>query len=524
MNVNPFVGDSGTGGVTGLVPAPPPGSAAANKFLMASGSFSALAAGMTGFTQAGAGAVARTVDAKLKDTYLSIADFGGAGDNATDNTAPLNRALAALTGTGGAIFFPPGKYRFNTAVSFNLPAGVFSVALIGVGQDATVLTWPNAAGGMTFNYAGTGSSVHLRDLTITTGVANGGSALTLNCTISITNPANTAVSDVYRVTIRGDDGYGATDYWTTGLAVANVSNVSCDSLTVSGSSAQQGTGVNLTGSPGNSTYGVQYNLAKSTLQNLATGILYGSYVQGLSVDQTNFTFAANGIADAGLETGALVQLSVTNSQFNPGPATNGNGIVTATAIGSVEIANSMFVIGGPSQSAITLSQAKHFAITNNEIQGIGSTSSNGIVIGTTVSSSPGIIAGNDIFGFTGAAAGLWLQSTSSLVNIYGNVFAVNTTNIVNAGTNNVIVNNIGYNPIGPASITVGASPFTYTAGSSPETIYIWGGTVSQINVDKNGGSLTTIAAAQSNGSFDLGPFEQIKVTYSAAPNMNKMVH
>jgi hypothetical protein len=524
VNISPFAGDSGAGGQPGLVPAPPAGAAAANRFLMASGSFLSLAAGMMGFTQAGTGAVARTVDAKLKDAYLSITDFGGAGDNATDNTVPLNRALAALTGTGGCIFFPPGKYRFNAAVSFTLPAGVFSVALIGAGQDATALTWPNAAGGMTFNYAGISSSVHLRDLSLTTGIASGGTALTLNCAASITNPANTAVSDLYRVTIRGDDGYGATDYWSTGLAVANVSNVQCDNLSVCGSSSQQGTGVNLTGLPSSSTYGVQYNMAKSTLQNIATGILYGSYVQGLTVDQTNFTFATNGIADAGSETGALVQLSVTNSQFNPGAVSNGNGIVTATAIGSVQIANSMFVIGGPSQSAITLSQAKHFAIANNEIQGIGSTASNGIVIGTTMSNSPGIIAGNDIFGFTGAASGIWLQAASALVNVYGNVFAANTTNITSAGTNNVIVNNLGYNPVGPASITVGASPFTYTAGPSPETIYVWGGTVSQINVDKNGGSLTTIAASQSNCSFDLGPFEQIKVTYSATPSMNKMVH
>jgi hypothetical protein len=361
-------------------------------------------------------------------------------------------------------------------------------------------------------------------MSITTGVGNGGTALLLNCPTSIANPANTAVSDLYRLTIRGDDGYGAADYWTTGVAVTNASNVECDGLAISGSSSQLGVGVNLVGLPGAATYGVQYNIAKSNLQYLATGVLYGSYVQGLTVDQTNFTFAANGIADAGSESGALVQLSVTNSQFNPGPASNGNGIVTATAIGSLQIANSMFVIGGPSQSAITLSQAKHFAITNNEIQGIGSTLSNGIVIGTTMSSSPGIIAGNDIFGFTGAASGIWLQAASTLVNIYGNVFAANTTNITNAGTNNIIVNNIGYNPVGPASITVGASPFTYTAGSSPETVYVWGGAVSQINIDKNGGALTTIAASQSNCSFDLGPYEQIKVTYSATPNMNKMIH
>jgi pectate lyase-like protein len=524
VNVNPFVGDSGAGGQPGLVPAPPGGSAAASKFLMASGSFTALLAGMMGFTQAGAGAAARTVDAKLKDAFLCITDFGGAGDNVTDNAAPLNRALTALTGTGGCIFFPPGKYRFNTAVSFNLPAGIFSVALVGSGQDATVLTWPNAAGGITFNYAGISSSVHVRDLSLTTGTANGGNALTLNLGVAIGNPAVSAVSDVYRVTIRGDDGYGLTDYWGISVNVSNVSNVQIENLTVYGTSTQLGIGINVNGLLASSTFAVQVNLAKSTLQNLATGLLYGSFVQGITVDQSNFTFVTNGIGSPGAASGALVQLSVTNSQFNPGAASGGTGIIMSTAIGSIQIANCMFVIGGTNQTAINLAQAKHFAITNNEIQGIGSTTSNGIVIGATQSSSPGVIAGNDIFGFSGAASGIWLQAGSTLVNVYGNVFAANGTNITNSGTNNTIVNNPGYNPVGPAGITVGASPFTYTAGSSPETVYIWGGTVSQITVDKNGGTLTTIAASQTNSSFDLGPFEQIKITYSVAPNINKMIH
>jgi hypothetical protein len=43
--LNPFVGDSGTGGLQGLVPAPSAGDAAAKKFLSASGDFEAIDAG-----------------------------------------------------------------------------------------------------------------------------------------------------------------------------------------------------------------------------------------------------------------------------------------------------------------------------------------------------------------------------------------------------------------------------------------------------------------------------------------------
>jgi hypothetical protein len=85
------------------------------------------------------------------------------------------------------------------------------------------------------------------------------------------------------------------------------------------------------------------------------------------------------------------------------------------------------------------------------------------------------------------------------------------------GTHNVIRDNIGYNPIGQAAIAVGASPFTYTAGPSPETIYIRAGTVSDIKVGS-----TTVAVA-SPAQLSLGPNQAITVTYTVAPTMVKDV-
>ncbi len=86
----------------------------------------------------------------------------------------------------------------------------------------------------------------------------------------------------------------------------------------------------------------------------------------------------------------------------------------------------------------------------------------------------------------------------------------------NAGS--VYVNNPGYNPIGGAvSFAPGASPYTYTTATSPETVTVGSGTVSNITI---GGQ----AMGLISGAFHLPPHTSITVTYSVAPVMTKIVH
>jgi hypothetical protein len=456
---------------------------------------------------------------------ITSSQFGGVGDNTTDNTTPFNNALAALTGTGGCIFFPPGKYKFVSAINYSLPAGIFSVGIVGGGQDNTILTWPAASGGLTFNYSGIGSSVHLRDLSLTTGTTAGGNAVTLNLATSIGNPGAGATSDIYRVTMRGDDGYRLTDYWTTGLAIANVSGVQIDNLTVSGSSTQQGIGTSIVGLPGSSTYAVLLDIAKSNYFGLATGLVYGSFVQGVTVDQTNFTFVTNGISNGASLTGALVQLSVTDSQFNPGSVSGGTGISLNTVITGLQISNNFFVVGGPSQFGIALPQAAHYQINNNAIQGLGSSAAAGIDIGTTVSSAPGLIASNDIYGFGSSGFGIVLSATSNNVYVEGNTFTANTTNISNSGTNNTIRNNPGYNPVGVSTGTVPASPGTVTAGASPETHYINQSATFGATCTVGGHQVNALTAAAVWSTIELGPGESYICTWmTTAPTFVRSVH
>jgi hypothetical protein len=63
------------------------------------------------FLQAGTGAVARTFRAKIRETTVSIADFG-ATTASSDNVAAIQAAVNFVNGLGGGrVFFPAGTWR-----------------------------------------------------------------------------------------------------------------------------------------------------------------------------------------------------------------------------------------------------------------------------------------------------------------------------------------------------------------------------------------------------------------------------
>lgn len=91
--------------------------------------------------------------------------------------------------------------------------------------------------------------------------------------------------------------------------------------------------------------------------------------------------------------------------------------------------------------------------------------------------------------------------------------------ISGAATSTGIVGNPGYNPKAPDDITFSASPFTYTAGPSPETVYLAGGTVSALTVNGKAvpynSTLTTL---------QLGSNSTVVITYTVQPTTRARIY
>lgn len=88
--------------------------------------FDSVDAAHSEFTDAGTGAVTRTVESKLQE-FISLADYGAVGDNATDDTLAIQAALDHAATNGLPVYGQPNKtYVFSTLLIKSGVVGLYS--------------------------------------------------------------------------------------------------------------------------------------------------------------------------------------------------------------------------------------------------------------------------------------------------------------------------------------------------------------------------------------------------------------
>lgn len=73
---------------------------------------------LIGFIQAGTGAVATTVQNKLRQ-IISVKDFGAVGDDTHDDTTNIQAAIDYANTVGGDVYFPAGTYKISNTLTID---------------------------------------------------------------------------------------------------------------------------------------------------------------------------------------------------------------------------------------------------------------------------------------------------------------------------------------------------------------------------------------------------------------------
>jgi hypothetical protein len=150
------------------------------------------------FTQTGTGAVARTIESKLKDV-VSVKDFGAAGDGVTDDTTAIQNAINAAIAAGyKAVFLPVGDYVVSSTIYLHTSSGQSFLGAGLVGEDpleCKILFKPAAVESVCFEIrggSGNNTNKHLTNLFVKpfdVGYNNNGVAVYVHgqCFTNLTN-------------------------------------------------------------------------------------------------------------------------------------------------------------------------------------------------------------------------------------------------------------------------------------------------------------------------------------------------
>ena len=515
---------------------------------------------------------------KLNRAWIDVqADFGATGDGTTNDTTAINNAIAALPADGGTVYFPSGTYICSAATltlvsDLRLMGDGADYAILKLADSANgrLISSTATLSNITFQGLGfdgnkanqtNGASRDDRSILFLSNITtfrvlfcrifNGrsGAALRLNAcdhtlimgnrfhdngwwtttsgshtlpqgtiTVASTSTFPTSgeilVGDNQVVAYTGTTGTtftgctGGTGTIPAGASVIPIAgggehllcdhnfNSNADHLRIIGNSYENASDT------GSAQDGIQHSaIIGNTYVN---NILAASISNSTTRNSRWNTITGNSIRGSSTLFRTSVGLKV--STFgNPGPGNMTDGVITGNTVHEVD-------------RALWIEECDRMNVTGNIFADQATDAPNGqlVLMGTTGTMTDCMFRGNILYN-TASRGFSFEAGTQTNITIADNNFASVTTPIGGTIPSSArIRNNRGYNPQGVTTITVTASPFTYTNNDAvPEAVYIRSGTVS--NVSKN--SIQIYAAT--NCGVWLEPGEAVTVTYSSAPTMTK---
>jgi len=474
------------------------------------------------YTPSGTGAVATTVQTKLRES-VSVKDFGAVGDGVTDDTAAIQ---ASLNSGAGTVLLNSGTYKIS---SLTIPAGV---TLVGSGAYQSILQTNSA----TANVVSMTTSSVIRELKVLTSVTKtagflvdvqGNGVVIDNCefsgyyiavnvgTASSTQPVGTLISDCEFRTPAVSSGAGAIQF-------INFSNAQVRNCIITGAVGTQ------------ADFGIKYRNGDTAfltdtnitlhgkallIDSLASTNTYALTVNSCVFDSAGTITGGGTVSSAEIiPAGGVYNTRFANCWFGLSTAKMGCYMAPSGAgvIDGITFTGCEFTKNGDSGLIAVGTGVKNWIVTGGHA---GGNTNNGVRAagGTSNFTITGMMCGNisargaNNYGITIDAA-----ASNNYLIADNNVFGNTTAGILDlgTGTNAQVYQNLGYNGLeNVAGVTVGASPWSYTAGHTPESIYILGGTVSAINIDGSTVQNTT------GSTINLVPNEILAITYTVLPTV-----
>lgn len=126
-----------------------------------------------GYKQSGS-ATERSLKSWLAEVHVSVKDFGAVGDGSNNDTTAIQAAITAVSGAGGGVvYFPPGTYLINAALTM----GTSGVSLIGAGPSTSIIK--NSGGATNAITATSCNGFYIKDIGFSHSTSSTGAAIQL---------------------------------------------------------------------------------------------------------------------------------------------------------------------------------------------------------------------------------------------------------------------------------------------------------------------------------------------------------